>query len=224
METSPDVGALFTALAKAQGAIKGAVKDLVNPFFKSKYADLAAGWEACRAPLAAQELAVVQGVSADGMKVSVTTMLGHSSGQWVRDTLTLEAKDATPQSVGSAATYGRRYGLFAVVGIAPEDDDAEAAQPRPNQMAPLGHRPYGYPGQAAPPVKVSGKADGRPKALEPPPPHLDADAPRPLAPMNINRDGSKKMDTKPLTTELADSDIPFIWLLAILIPAVSFFA
>lgn len=191
METSLDVGELFSALAKAQGAMKGAVKDSLNPFFKSKYADLAAVWEACREHLSAHGLAVVQGVSATGALVSVTTMLGHVSGQWVRDTLTLEAKDSTPQSVGSAATYCRRYGLSAAVGIAPEDDDAEAAQPR--QMAPLGDR------QNRPaPVK----ADVKTKANEPPPPS-DADAP-----VGVNRAG-KRVDNRPLATELDGDSIPF---------------
>lgn len=183
METSGNVGELFAALAKAQGGMKGAVKDSVNPFFKSKYADLAAVWEACREHLAMYELCVIQGVSAEAAKVTVTTVLGHSSGQWVRDTLTLEAKDATPQSIGSAATYCRRYGLSGVVGIAPEDDDGEAAQPRPNQMAPIGERPR---------------------------------APRP----ETNRAG-KPVDAKPLGVELPDSDIPFTWLIALLIPALS---
>jgi len=129
MQTSPTIGKLAEALALAQGAMKGAVKDAANPFFKSKYADLASCWDACRGPLAAHGLSVIQGVSAEGAKITVTTLLAHSSGEWVQDAITLEAKDDSPQSIGSAATYGRRYGLSAAVGIAPEDDDGNASQP-----------------------------------------------------------------------------------------------
>jgi hypothetical protein len=60
MTQSPTIGALAAALAKSQGAMKAAHKDASNPFFKSKYADLASVWEACRAALAANGLAVCQ--------------------------------------------------------------------------------------------------------------------------------------------------------------------
>jgi hypothetical protein len=118
---------IAAALAKAQGVIKGAAKDRLNPHFKRAYADLASVWDACRAPLAANGIAVIQGVEADGGTVRVETMLAHASGEWMASTLTLLATPATPQGVGSALTYGRRYGLAAMVGIAPEDDDGNAA-------------------------------------------------------------------------------------------------
>jgi hypothetical protein len=124
---SDSIGALVAALAKAQGAMKGATKDALNPHFKSKYADLASVWEACRAPLASNGLAILQPVSAIGPSVTVTTLLAHSSGEWIAESLTMTATANTPQAVGSAITYGRRYGLSAMVGIAPEDDDGEAA-------------------------------------------------------------------------------------------------
>ena len=136
MQTSPTIGKLAEALAAAQGAMKGATKDAANPFFKSKYADLASCWDACRVPLASHGLSVVQGVSAEGAKVTVTTLLAHASGEWIQDAITLEAKDDSPQSVGSAATYGRRYGLSAAVGIAPEDDDGNASQPDAPRLKP----------------------------------------------------------------------------------------
>ena len=124
---STEIGALATALSKAQKTMKGAQKDSTNPHFKSKYADLASVWDAARDALTANALSVVQGASADGANVTVTTLLLHESGQWVKDSLTAQARDAGPQSVGSCITYGRRYGLSAMVGIAPEDDDAEQA-------------------------------------------------------------------------------------------------
>jgi hypothetical protein len=131
MTHSDTINELAAALAKAQAAIKGATKDSDNPFFKSKYADLASVREACNGPLTANGLSVVQTPSTtpDG-EVSVTTLLLHTSGQWIADTLTLSPKDDGPQAMGSAITYARRYALAAFTGVAPEDDDAEAAEGR----------------------------------------------------------------------------------------------
>ena len=150
MQTSDQIADLAAALAKAQGAMRGALKDSENPFFRSKYADLASVWEACREPLTTNQLAIVQFPSASfegkpeayewttktgevryGVRVptvvSVRTRLMHSSGQWLEDTTSTMLPNADPQAVGSAVTYLRRYALAAVAGVAPEDDDAEAA-------------------------------------------------------------------------------------------------
>ena len=131
MTRSDSIGQLAAALAKAQKAIKGAVKDARNPHFNSRYADLATVHEACREALASNELAVVQSPSADAGLVRLTTLILHSSGEWIEsDPLQVQAKDAGPQAVGSCLTYLRRYQLAAVVGVAPEDDDGEAAEGR----------------------------------------------------------------------------------------------
>lgn len=130
MITSEKVEAIAEALAAAQKEYGAAVKDSANPYFKSKYADLSSVLGACGEPLNAHGIAVVQDASAEGKAVTVTTRLQHSSGQYIEGKLTLVAKDDSPQSVGSAITYARRYGLMAMAGIAPEDDDGEAAQPR----------------------------------------------------------------------------------------------
>jgi hypothetical protein len=132
---SPTIGKLAEALAKAQAEMEGAVKDATNPHFRSKYADLASIRDACR-PLAKYGIAHLQPTRAEGPHVTVTTLLLHSSGEWIAEDLTLTAGQNTPQAVGSAITYGRRYGLAAMVGIAPEDDDGEAAEPR-NAQAPV---------------------------------------------------------------------------------------
>jgi len=133
---SSSIGALAAALAKAQGEMGAATKDAVNPFFKSKYADLASVWEACRGPLSKYELCVLQPIKGQGASVTVTTILAHSSGEWISEDLTLTAKDDSPQSIGSACTYGRRYGLSSMVGIAPDDDDdGNAAQPEASAAA-----------------------------------------------------------------------------------------
>ena len=130
MDTSDEITELATALAKAQGEMAGAKKDSANPFFKSKYADLASVWDACREALSTHGLAVIQSPSAEGMRVSVETLLAHSSGQWMRGTVSVTAKEDSPQAIGSAITYLRRYALQSFVGVAPEDDDAEAAHGR----------------------------------------------------------------------------------------------
>lgn len=145
-QCSPSLGALAAALAKAQGEMEHAAKANTNPHFKSKYADLASVWEACRAPLSKNGLAILQPVKADGPNVTVTTLLAHSSGEWISESLTMTAQQNTPQGVGSAITYGRRYGLSAMVGIAPDDDDGNAAsqtgQQTQQQAAPVA--PAGY--------------------------------------------------------------------------------
>jgi hypothetical protein len=126
-QRSVDIEALAESLCKAQAQIEGAMKDTLNPHFNRKYADLASVWEACRKPLTDNGLSVLQPVRSTGKKVSVTTLLMHKSGQWIDCSLELEAVQNTPQAVGSAITYGRRYGLASMVGIAPEDDDGNAA-------------------------------------------------------------------------------------------------
>jgi hypothetical protein len=110
--------------------MEAASKANINPHFKSKYADLASVWDACRVPLSKHGLAVLQPVRADGPSVTVTTILAHSSGEWISESLTMTAQQNTPQAVGSAITYGRRYGLSSMVGIAPDDDDGNAASHR----------------------------------------------------------------------------------------------
>jgi hypothetical protein len=131
---SSSFGKMAAAMAKAQGAMKGAVKDSANPFFKSKYADLASVWSDCREPLSTNEIAVFQMPATDGKKVTITTLLAHPSDQWLENELEMESKDASPQGVGSAITYARRYALAAMVGAYQIDDDAEQAQGRDKQQ------------------------------------------------------------------------------------------
>lgn len=152
MTTSDQLGELGAALARAQAQIQGARKDSANPFFRSTYADLASVWEACRAALTAQGLSVAQaprtrvlettapevvarrtksGEDRDYVRalveVVVETTVLHASGQWMRAETACLLPSGEPQAVGSAITYLRRYGLAAMVGVAPEDDDAEGA-------------------------------------------------------------------------------------------------
>lgn len=124
---SESIAALAAALAKAQGEMQGAVKDSENPFFSSKYADLASVWDACRAALSKNGLAVIQMPRSDENGIEVETVLAHSSGEWMSETLRMPVVKTDAQKVGSAITYARRYALAAFVGVAPEDDDGNAA-------------------------------------------------------------------------------------------------
>lgn len=131
MKHSESINEIGAALAKAQKVMKGAKRDSANPFFKSKYADLAAVADACRDALSDNGIAVVQPPSStDDGRVCVETMLVHSSGQWMSEVLAVKPKDDGPQALGSVITYLRRYALAAFAGVAPEDDDAEAAEGR----------------------------------------------------------------------------------------------
>jgi hypothetical protein len=128
MTTSEQINEIATAMAKAQAAMKPAVKDANNPAFKSKYADLASVWDACRGPLSANGVAVVQDVTLQGDKIAVTTRLVHSSGQWMEfGPLPVPSMKQDAHGVGSATSYARRYGLSAAVGIVADDDDGNAA-------------------------------------------------------------------------------------------------
>ena len=128
VEHSLELDKLAGALVQAQSEIKGAIRGSVNPHFGSAYADLASVWDACRGPLTGHGLAVIQAPTSEGVQIAVTTMLLHTSGQWMRSTVATTPRDLSPQSVGSATTYLRRYGLAAMVGVTPEDDDGNAAQ------------------------------------------------------------------------------------------------
>lgn len=128
MEMSENIKDLATALSKAQANVEGAVKDSANPHFKSRYADLSSVWAACREALTGNGLSVVQfpGEMIEN-RMTMTTMLMHSSGQWLRETLSIPLSKVDAQGYGSATTYARRYALAAVVGVCPEDDDGNAA-------------------------------------------------------------------------------------------------
>lgn len=129
MNKSESINELATALAKAQAQMTSAKKDSSNPFFKSKYADLAAVVEAVKKPLADNGLSYVQTTDTDdGTAVLVETMLMHTSGQWISGRLRMPvAKPNDPQALGSVITYARRYGLQAMTGVPADDDDGNAA-------------------------------------------------------------------------------------------------
>jgi hypothetical protein len=128
MQKSETIGALAAALAKAQTAIDAAEKNKANPAFRSKYADLASIWDACRDALTANGLSVAQfAEDSEPGTLRLTTMLLHTSGEWIAGTMALPLAKQDPQGYGSACTYARRYGLAAMVGVCPDDDDGNAA-------------------------------------------------------------------------------------------------
>lgn len=131
-DESTSIAALAAALAKAQGQMKSASKSSLNPHFKSKYADLAAIWDVAREPLSSNGLAVLQRVSSTLEGVLITTQLVHSSGEWIKDRCVWPVAARTPQGMGSAITYGKRYALAALVGIAADEDDDGNAASGPN--------------------------------------------------------------------------------------------
>src|SRR5690606_33420941 len=126
---SAELDKLAAALSKAQAVLMNASKSSDNPFFKSKYADLAECWDTIRKPLTDNGLSITQtmDVTESGVTCLVTTLL-HSSGQWITGRLPLDAKkQGDPQATGSAITYARRYALAAVIGLAQADDDGNSA-------------------------------------------------------------------------------------------------
>jgi len=119
---------LFTAMAKAFPEIEGALKDSVNPHFKSKYADLTSITMAVKPALAKYGLSYIQKSHIADGGVCVETVILHSSG----DSLSCgmfyaPATKQDAQGYGSAFTYARRYSLSAAFGVCPEDDDGNAA-------------------------------------------------------------------------------------------------
>lgn len=135
---SPTVGKLSEALSKAQGELGIALADTVNAHFKNKYAPLENVWAVCRAPLAKYGLSVTHTSSRNGDFIKITAKLLHSSGEWISSDYEAKPRDFTVQSVAALWTYGKRYTLSGVVGVASGevDDDGEAAMPHKPQTQP----------------------------------------------------------------------------------------
>jgi len=121
---SDSIKEIASALAKFQGEVKDPVKDSDNPFFKSKYVELDGLLAAVRPVLSKNGLSFIQSPGGNGQDITITTLLMHSSGEWIEfDPLTLHAVKTDPQGAGSAITYARRYALSAILGVAWDDDD-----------------------------------------------------------------------------------------------------
>ena len=165
MQQSESIAKLAEALALAQGEIEGAKKDSSNPFFKSSYADLASVWDACRKPLSKHGLSVVQSpafIPEHPDMIAIDTRLCHSSGEWLEGRLVIKPVKTDPQSVGSCVTYMRRYSLQSLVGIAPEDDDGNAASGQGDTKKPamkIGKKPDPPPVSPELPISTNAEND-----------------------------------------------------------------
>jgi hypothetical protein len=127
---------IASALVKAQKAFGPALKTATNPHFRTKYADLSACVEAVIDALNDNGIALIQRQHESETGVTVETVFLHESGEIFEcGRLHVPAAKQDPQGYGSALTYARRYALMAACGIAPEDDDGNAAsrrqEPRP---------------------------------------------------------------------------------------------
>ena len=128
MKTSESIIKFAAAFAKAQGEIGSAHKDAKNPHFGSKYADLASVTDAIRPAAAKHGIAFFQdGTLVETNKILLTTRVIHESGEWVEHEMLMPVAKVDPQGFGSAMTYARRYALQAAFGVAPAEDDGNAA-------------------------------------------------------------------------------------------------
>lgn len=126
---------IAAAFIKAKKAFSPALKTSTNPHFKSKYAALDACIEAVNDALLDNGIAMYQQTFEDDSGVTVETVFLHESGETIRSgKLHVPASKQDPQGYGSALTYARRYSLMAACGIAPEDDDGNAAS-KPSKPA-----------------------------------------------------------------------------------------
>ena len=123
MNTSEKIENISKALVEAIGEIPNPPKNAVNPHFKNKYADLAGILDTAKPILKKNGLTVIQSAETDGNLVTVKSRILHVSGEWIESALTLTAQGTDPQKIGSAITYGRRYGISAMLNIAADDDD-----------------------------------------------------------------------------------------------------
>ena len=154
--SSPSIGTLAAALAKAQGELVNPEKSLVATIRGDgprgteqtfRYAPLSSGLDIVRKILGQHEIATVQTTSIDqgaGI-INLTTVLAHASGEWIASDWPVCAvsETATPHRMGAALTYARRYALFTLVGIAGEDDLDAPDLATPTNRTPDPERPKG---------------------------------------------------------------------------------
>lgn len=125
MRTSETITEIAKALSKFQGEVTNPKHSAKNPHWKNTYTPLQDIISHIKPALANNGLSFLQNpYSEDGNSITVTTLLMHSSGEWIEsDPLTMKAERATAQGAGSIITYARRYSLSAILGIGTEEDD-----------------------------------------------------------------------------------------------------
>jgi len=137
MKTSEQINEIAKAMAIAQNEMKPAVKDSLNPHFKSKYSNIESVWDAIRMPMTSNGLTIWQDVTTEERSVAITTRIVHISGQWVEfGPLAVPMAKIDAHGVGSAISYGKRYALCAAVGVVSgdEDDDGNLAIVQPKKI------------------------------------------------------------------------------------------
>jgi ERF superfamily len=146
--SSETIGTIAAALAKAQGELTNPEKSLTatirSPFPREgdrtfRYASLASGLDIVRKCLGQHEIATIQttAINQPTGQIQLTTLLAHASGEWISSDWPVCASSETPHRMGAALTYARRYALFALVGIAGEDDlDAPETLSAPSPAIP----------------------------------------------------------------------------------------
>ena len=132
MIKSESIKELATALSKFQNEVQDPAKNSDNPFFKSKYVELDDLLASVRPVLTQNGLSILQEPSSDGTNVTIKTILLHNSGEYIEfEALALKPVKSDPQGLGSAITYGRRYALSSILGVAwNTDDDGNKASGR----------------------------------------------------------------------------------------------
>ena len=146
MNKSETMKELAIALSKAQAEMPPAEMNATNPFLKNKYADLGSIIKTAKPILAKYGLSVSQLSESVNGSIGVTTILMHSSGEWIESTMVLPVVDAkglsSAQAAGSIISYLRRYSLSSILGMyADEDTDGNAPQPAKTKSKPAGPSP-----------------------------------------------------------------------------------
>jgi hypothetical protein len=127
MKMSETISSIAAAICEVQGQLDDVVKTELNSHLKSKYANLAGVRAAIRDPLAKNGLAIVQGPRKAEGGVEVETMILHKSGEWISESVFIPVTKNDAHGTGAAITYGRRYGIMALLNIAADDDDGNGA-------------------------------------------------------------------------------------------------
>ena len=153
---SGEINELATALSKAQGEFEAVSKGSENPFFKSKYAALPDVVKSASPILAANGLSVTQLMDEDDR---LTTILLHSSGQYIGASARLHLVKDDPQAQGSATTYLRRYAYMSILGLVADDDDDGNAGSGQNGSQGTTHRPAPQTAQNRP----TGASEAKPR-------------------------------------------------------------
>lgn len=144
MNKSEQINELAAALVKFHGIATNPKKNAVNPFLKSKYADLSEVINVSRGPLAECGLAIMQFESFEQNLAKVETMLTHSSGQWVSSELCIPCPKSDAQSIGIALAYARRYSWSAICGLAQDDDDGQSISGKSQPQQATQKTPYTF--------------------------------------------------------------------------------